>query len=71
MRGLRCPIPYARAAAALPALAPEEPLVVLTTDPEASIDLGGLAVREGMECRVVREAGGWLAITLQHVHLEA
>lgn len=64
VRGARCPVPYVRARTALPSLAPGEALVVLTTDPEASIDLGALALREGMECRVAREADGWLTITL-------
>lgn len=42
-RGLRCPLPLVRARQALVALAREETLVVLATDPEAPIDLAALA----------------------------
>lgn len=42
-RGLRCPLVLVRARAALTALAPEETLEVLATDPEAPIDLAALA----------------------------
>ena len=48
VRGLRCPIPLLRARAALPQILPGDALVVLTTDPEASIDLAALAVDESL-----------------------
>lgn len=47
VRGLRCPIPYARAAALMP-LSPGETLVVRFTDPEAPIDLAALAADHGL-----------------------
>lgn len=49
MRGLRCPLPYVRAKAAVPSLAPGEALVVRFTDLEAPVDLGALAHDEGLE----------------------
>ena len=58
-RGLRCPLPYVRARAALDGLAPGTALVVLATDPEAPVDLGALAADHGMACAVARDGGGW------------
>lgn len=63
-RGLRCPLPYIRARTALAGLGDADTLVVLATDPEASVDLGALAADAGRALDVVAEAGGW-RITLQ------
>ena len=49
VRGLRCPVPYVRARALVPRLAPGETLVVLFTDPEAPVDLGALAADENLQ----------------------
>ena len=46
-RGLACPLPALKAAAALAGLRPGDILVVLATDPEAPVDLGALAARGG------------------------
>ena len=43
VRGLHCPLPLIRARRELSGLAPGDVLVVLATDPEAPIDLAGLA----------------------------
>ncbi|MEA2293060.1 MAG: Sulfurtransferase TusA [Solirubrobacteraceae bacterium] len=63
VRGLRCPVPYARARPLAEALAPGDVLHVLATDPEAPVDLGALAADEGLGFEVVREDGA-LRITL-------
>jgi tRNA 2-thiouridine synthesizing protein A len=63
-RGLRCPLPYVKARAALDRLPDGEALVVLATDPEAPVDIGALAADHGMTCAVVRDGAGW-RITLQ------
>lgn len=49
VRGARCPVPYVRAKALVPSLAPGETLTVRFTDPEAPVDLGALAHDEGLE----------------------
>ncbi len=49
VRGLRCPIPYVRAKALVPSLAPGDTLTILFNDPEAPIDLAALAHDEGLE----------------------
>ncbi|HVL96686.1 MAG TPA: sulfurtransferase TusA family protein [Solirubrobacteraceae bacterium] len=59
VRGLRCPIPLVRARAALPELGGGDLLVVLTTDPEAPVDLGALAADNGLRVDVEPEPGGW------------
>jgi tRNA 2-thiouridine synthesizing protein A len=59
VRGLRCPIPLLRARAALPTLAPGEPLLVLATDPEAPIDLAALAADHGLRCTTTQTPDGW------------
>jgi tRNA 2-thiouridine synthesizing protein A len=64
VRGLRCPIPYARAKPLAEALAPGDVLHVLATDPEAPVDLGALAADHGLHCDV-RDADGALRITLR------
>jgi tRNA 2-thiouridine synthesizing protein A len=59
VRGLRCPLPLIRARAELGRLGAGEALEVLATDPEAPIDLGGLAVDFGLELSVEEEGGVW------------
>jgi TusA-related sulfurtransferase len=49
VRGLRCPVPYARARALVGRLGPGDALRVRFTDPEAPVDLGALAADEGLE----------------------
>lgn len=58
-RGLRCPLPLVRARQALTALADDETLVVLATDPEAPIDLAALAADTGRGFAARREDGQW------------
>ena len=58
-RGLRCPLPYVKARAALAALGPADALVVLATDPEAPVDLGALAADSGRPLAVGRAGDGW------------
>jgi tRNA 2-thiouridine synthesizing protein A len=61
VRGLRCPLPLIRARAALPGT---DALIVLTTDPEARIDLAALAADEGRRCDIAPDGEGW-RITLR------
>lgn len=62
-RGLICPLPRIRARLALARLAPGGELVVLTTDPEAPLDLAALAADEG--CTFARrEREGWVEVRL-------
>jgi tRNA 2-thiouridine synthesizing protein A len=63
-RGLRCPLPLIRARSALAALAADETLVVLATDPEAPIDLGALAADTGRTFSSSRVADGEWRFTL-------
>jgi N-acetylglucosamine kinase-like BadF-type ATPase/TusA-related sulfurtransferase len=58
-RGLRCPLPLVRARQALAALAREETLVVLATDPEAPIDLAALAADAGRGFLARRDGEEW------------
>jgi tRNA 2-thiouridine synthesizing protein A len=58
-RGLRCPLPLVRARQALVALAADETLVVLATDPEAPIDLAALAADSGRAFAARREGDEW------------
>ena len=58
-RGLRCPLPYVRARAALEALPAGDVLVVLATDPEAPVDLGALAADTGRPLAVTRDSEAW------------
>ena len=58
-RGLSCPLPLIHARRALAALAPEETLVVLATDPEAPIDLAALAADEGLAFAQEQRGGEW------------
>ena len=63
-RGLNCPLPLAKARAALAGLAPGDTLIVLATDPEAPIDLAALAADGGHALTTERLAAHWrLALT--------
>lgn len=55
-RGLACPLPRIRAAAAL---RDGETLVVLATDPEAPIDLAALAADRGLAFAAAEARGEW------------
>lgn len=59
VRGLACPLPTLRARVALRAVPPGGTLVVLTTDPEAPIDLAALAADEACTFASEPDAGGW------------
>jgi len=58
-RGLFCPLPLIRARQALAALAREDTLVVLATDPEAPIDLAALAADVGRGFAAHRDGDAW------------
>jgi tRNA 2-thiouridine synthesizing protein A len=62
-RGLLCPVPLTMAKRRMAEIAPGETLVVLATDPEATIDLGAWAADEGHGF-VERRAEGWVEYTL-------
>jgi len=64
VRGLRCPVPYARAKPLAEALRPGEVLLVRATDPEAPVDLGALASDLGLGFAVDND-GRELTITLR------
>lgn len=64
VRGLRCPLPLIRARAALGDVGPGERLDVLTTDPEARIDLAALAADEALAFAVAESGRGAWRITL-------
>ena len=57
-RGLACPLPLTMAKRRMAELAPGDLLVVLATDPEAAIDLGAWAARDGHAVSE-RRAEGW------------
>lgn len=57
-RGLACPLPALKAAAALRELATGDLLVVLATDPESPVDVGALAARGGHGFSADRDAAG-------------
>ena len=59
VRGLRCPLPLAKASALLPQMAPGDVLVVLATDPEAPIDLAAMAADHGHRLECEREQDHW------------
>jgi tRNA 2-thiouridine synthesizing protein A len=64
VRGLNCPLPLIRARAELAGMAPGDVLVVLATDPEAPIDLAGLAADHGHALATRQEPGYWrIALT--------
>ena len=62
-RGLACPLPLALAKREMDRLAPGATLVVLATDPEAPIDLGAWAAREGHACSQA-DRDGWIEFEL-------
>ena len=64
VRGLLCPLPLIRARALVPRLVPGDALVVLTTDPEARIDLAALATDERLGYSIDDGDEGW-CITLR------
>jgi tRNA 2-thiouridine synthesizing protein A len=59
VRGLSCPLPLAKARAALAHMAPGDALVVLATDPEAPIDLAAMAADHGHRLEAEREQDHW------------
>ena len=63
-RGLKCPMPLVMAKTAMETLTDGEDLVVLATDPEASIDLAAWAGEQGLEL-TEREAEGWSEYVLR------
>ena len=64
-RGLACPLPLTMAQARMPEVAPGENLVVLATDPEASIDLAAWAADEGHAfVEHTPPGGGWQELRL-------
>lgn len=62
-RGLACPLPLTMARRRMDSLRRGETLLVLATDPEAPIDLGAWAGREGHSISA-REVRGWTEFTL-------
>lgn len=62
-RGLRCPMPLVKAKVAMEDLAPGQALLVMATDPEASIDLAAWAADEGHTIRE-RSRAGWTEFVL-------
>ena len=59
VRGLSCPLPLAKARAALARMAAGDALVVLATDPEAPIDLAALAADTNRSFSSQRLDGEW------------
>lgn len=62
-RGLRCPMPLVKAKVAMEALSPGQALLVMATDPEASIDLSAWAADEGHSVEE-RSGAGWTEFVL-------
>ena len=62
-RGLACPLPLTMARRRMADLAAGATLLVLATDPEASIDLAAWAAEEG-HSYAERDAGGWREFAL-------
>jgi tRNA 2-thiouridine synthesizing protein A len=62
-RGLACPLPLTMARRRMGELRPGDELVVLATDPEAPIDLGAWAAREGHSL-TERALEGWTEFSL-------
>jgi tRNA 2-thiouridine synthesizing protein A len=62
-RGLLCPLPLTMAKRRMASLAGGDTLVVLTTDPEAPIDIAAWAAAEGHALRE-RRLEGWTEFTL-------
>lgn len=63
-RGLACPLPLTLAKRRMAGLEPGAKLVVLATDPEASIDLAAWAADEG-HAFAEHQGEGWAALTLE------
>jgi TusA-related sulfurtransferase len=63
-RGLDCPLPLVMAKVALEAIAPGDALLVLTTDPEAELDLAAWADEAG-HVLSVQPAEGWSEFVLR------
>ena len=63
-RGLLCPIPLVMAKVAMEGVEPGDGIVVLATDPEASIDLAAWAADEG-HALVERATAGWTKLVLR------
>ena len=63
-RGLACPLPLTMAKRRMAELSAGETLVVLATDPEASIDLGAWAEEEG-HWFTERQLQGWTEFEVQ------
>ncbi len=63
-RGLRCPMPLVMAKVAMEEVEPGDGIVVLASDPEASIDLAAWAADEG-HALVDRGAAGWIELVLR------
>ncbi len=67
-RGLACPMPVLLAHRRMAELAPGQILRVLTTDPEAPIDLAAWATDEGHAFRDLTDRAqgtGWLTLELR------
>jgi tRNA 2-thiouridine synthesizing protein A len=62
-RGLVCPLPLAMAKRKMADLLPGSTLIVLATDPEAPIDIGAWARREGYGY-IQRDLEGWCEFEL-------
>lgn len=65
-RGLACPLPLALAKHRMAALGAGEVLLVLATDPEASIDLAAWAADKG-HAYAERKREDWTEFTLRKV----
>jgi tRNA 2-thiouridine synthesizing protein A len=63
-RGLACPLPLAMAKRRMAALEPGETLLVLTTDPEAPLDLAAWAADAG-HAYEQRSGEGWVEMVLR------
>jgi tRNA 2-thiouridine synthesizing protein A len=63
-RGLACPLPLALAKLRMAELRPGDTLLVLATDPEATIDLAAWASDEGHAFAETRRAG-WTELVLR------
>jgi tRNA 2-thiouridine synthesizing protein A len=63
-RGLACPLPLTMAKRRMSELVAGDLLLVLATDPEASIDLGAWAARDGHQL-TERRGQGWTEYVLR------
>jgi tRNA 2-thiouridine synthesizing protein A len=63
-RGLACPLPLTMAKRRMAELAPGDALIVLSTDPEAPLDLAAWAADEGHEIDV-SERPGWTEVAVR------